>query len=351
MYLPRLIPRPSSFRISPVSNSLIRTTGLPAVQWHQRTMASMPPLPHRFQRTPIRVTVTPTAGGGYRRFNQHQPFYRSKRLWVFVGTGTIMFGGYYMTHLETVPITGRLRFMNVTSRQEEAMAKQAYQEVMSQFGHKILPQYDFRTRFVARIAKRIVQVSGMENLHWEFHVIDSPEPNAFVLPGGKVFVFTGILPIVQNEDGMAAVLGHEIAHQLARHSAEKLSFAKVMMAVQLTLLLLGIDPTSLVNQLALNFVIDKPFSRKCETEADAIGLQLMAQACFDPHEAVSMWKRMEKAGAGNIPQFMSTHPSHKNRMAFLEKEMPSALAKRAESDCTTELKQYADMFNNAWARW
>ncbi|KAG2217495.1 hypothetical protein INT45_012613 [Circinella minor] len=288
---------------------------------------------------------------GYERFeSSRQAFYKSKRLWVFVGTGTVLFGGYYVTHLETVPLSGRLRFMDVTPRQEEAMARQAYSEVMAQFGNRILPSFHPDTRFVAKVAKRIVKVSGMDNLEWEFHVIDSPEPNAFVLPGGKVFVFTGILPIVKNEDGMAAVLGHEIAHQLARHSAEKLSFAKVILAFQITLMLFGIDPTYIFNQLALNFVISKPFSRKCETEADAIGLQLMAQACYNPEEAVNMWKRMEKSGHGDIPQFMSTHPSHRNRVDFLEKEMPKALAKRSSSDCTTELKDFADMFSSLWER-
>lgn len=122
-------------------------------------------------------------------------------------------------------------------------------------------------------------------------------------------------------DGMAAVLGHEVAHQLARHSAEKLSFAKVILALQLTLVLFGIEPSFVFNRVLLNVVLNKPFSRKCETEADAIGLQLMAQACFNPHEAVAMWRRMEKAGGGDIPQFISTHPSHKNRIEFLEKEV------------------------------
>ncbi|KAI9499061.1 peptidase family M48-domain-containing protein [Zychaea mexicana] len=230
------------------------------------------------------------------------------------------------------------------------MAKQAYSEVVSQFGRRILPDYHPYTQFVARVAKRIVKVSGMDNLQWEFHVINSNEPNAFVLPGGKVFVFTGILPIVENEDGMAAVLGHEIAHQLARHSAEKLSFSKIILLLQWILMAFGISPT-LLNQFAMSFILERPFSRKCETEADEIGLQLMAQACYDPHEAVNMWKRMERAGGGDIPQFMSTHPSHKNRVAYLEKEMPSALAKRASSDCTTELKNFADMFNAEWVRW
>lgn len=120
---------------------------------------------------------------------------------------------------------------------------------------------------------------------------------------------------------MAAVLGHEIAHQLARHSGEKLSFAKVLFVMQVTLSLLGIDPSFIFNQLMLNFGIMMPFSRKCETEADIIGLQLMAQACFDPREATRVWQRMEAAGDKEIPQFASTHPSHKNRIQRLEKEV------------------------------
>jgi Zn-dependent protease with chaperone function len=118
-------------------------------------------------------------------------------------------------------------------------------------------------------------------------------------------------------DGMAAVLGHEISHQLARHSAEKLSFAKILLAFQLTLSLLGIDPSFIFNRFTTNFLVMMPFSRKCETEADDIGLRLMAQACFDPREAIEVWKRMEKLGEGDVPQFASTHPSHKNRISYL----------------------------------
>ncbi|ORZ08107.1 peptidase M48 [Absidia repens] len=199
------------------------------------------------------------------------------------------------------------------------MAQQAYAEVMAQYGHRILPQYHPYTRFVSRVAKRLIRVSGIDDTAWEFHVIDSPERNAFVLPGGKVFVFTGILPIVENEDGMAAVLGHEISHQVARHSAERLSFAKVLLAMQLTLVLFGIDPSLFFNHMTMNLMMLKPFSRKCEKEADTMGLELMAQACFDPHEAVAVWRRMEDSGTGHgIPQFASTHPSHKNRVAYLQ---------------------------------
>ena len=175
-------------------------------------------------------------------------------------------------------------------------------------------------------------------------------------------------------DGMEAVLGHEIAHQLARHSGEKLSFAKILFVLQVTLSLIGIDPSFIFNQLMLNFGIMMPFSRKCETEADSIGLQLMAQACFDPHEATRVWQRMEASGGKEVPQFASTHPSHKNRVQRLEKEvwitfmymmktlrlwvidnnvyqLPKALSIRSSSDCSTEMRDYANMFHQVWTRW
>ncbi|RCI02477.1 hypothetical protein CU098_011327 [Rhizopus stolonifer] len=259
----------------------------------------------------------------------------SKRLWLFVGTGTVLYGGYYVTHLERVPISNRVRFMDVTPRQEEAMAIQAYKEVMHEYGRRILPPNHPYSQFVRRVAKRLVRVSGMDHMKWEFHVVDSPERNAFVLPG----------------DGMAAVLGHEISHQLARHSAEKLSFAKVLFALRFTFALFGVDPSFLFNQLTLNFLMMKPFSRKCETEADSIGLQLMALACFDPREAIKVWKRMEAAGGDHeIAQFASTHPSHKNRIRYLTKELPAALEKRNQSDCSSQMRSFADQFRTTWVR-
>ncbi|KAI9269819.1 peptidase M48 [Sporodiniella umbellata] len=201
------------------------------------------------------------------------------------------------------------------------MAVSAYDDVMHEYGRRILPPDHPYTLFVKKVAKRLVRVSGMEDMKWEFYVIDSPERNAFVLPGGKVFVFTGILPVVQNEDGMAAVLGHEIAHQLARHSAEKVSFAKILFVLMLTLQIFGVDAGFLFNRFTMNYMMMSPFSRKCETEADVIGIQLMSQACFDPKEAIEVWKRMSASEKHGIPQFMSTHPSHENRIQRLQKEV------------------------------
>jgi predicted Zn-dependent protease len=150
---------------------------------------------------------------------------------MYTGAGLLAFGtSYYVYHLDTVPISNRRRFLDITPKQEQAIAQLSYNEIMTEYGKRILPASHPYTQFVRRVAKRIIQVSGMRDLKWEVHVIDHQEPNAFVLPGGKVFVFTGILPLVQDEDGMAAILGHEVAHQVARHTAEKLSFTKVVLA-------------------------------------------------------------------------------------------------------------------------
>lgn len=141
------------------------------------------------------------------------------------------------------------------------------------------------------------------------------EANAFVLPGGKVFVYTGILPITQNDAGLAAVLGHEIAHNLANHSAERMSGAIV---VQMLIYVATIAEWTLggngqishyLAQIALDFGVMRPASRQQESEADFIGLLLMAQSCYDPKAAVGLWQRMQKAQKGAPPEWLSTHPS------------------------------------------
>lgn len=134
-----------------------------------------------------------------------------------------------------------------------------------------------------RVAKRLINVSGMSGLNWEVHVVNSNEPNAFVIPGGKIFVFTGIFQIAQNDDQLAAVMGHEIGHQLARHSAEKMSFFKFAMVARLFLSLF-VDTSFIFNRVFFDLIFTLPFSRQMETEADFVGLMLMAQACYDPSE-------------------------------------------------------------------
>ncbi|KAI9591102.1 peptidase family M48-domain-containing protein [Syncephalis fuscata] len=269
---------------------------------------------------------------------------------MIIAGGIIGIGGYYVTHLETVPMTGRRRFMSITPEGEKQLAKMSYNGVMQEFGRHILPSSHPVTIFVRRVAERIIQASGMTELNWEVFVIDSPIPNAFVLPGGKVFVFTGILPMTQDEQGMAAVLGHEIAHQVARHTAEKVSFTKLIIMFQLFLSLF-IDSSAVFNQFFQQVGIMLPFSRKCEREADQIDLQLMAQACYDPTAAITMWHRMNQQQKRQPVQYLSTHPSHESRIAYLEKWLPKAQATLSRSDCHAELSDLADRFHNVWARW
>ncbi|KAF9956572.1 hypothetical protein BGZ70_009840 [Mortierella alpina] len=289
----------------------------------------------------------------YKRFGQKPgrgggrglPIFYDRRYQIVGGVVTVGAGGYYLTHLETVPMTGRRRFMDVSTHQEEMMAKEAYKQVMREYQNKILPQNHPYTLYVKRIAQRIIQAAGMQNLDWEFHVIHSDEKNAFVLPGGKVFVFTGILPIAENENGLATVLGHEIAHQLARHSAEKLSFTKVALFLGLIVALV-FDPSWSTQRIIMDLGMMLPFSRKCETEADQIGLQLIAQACFDPRESTRMWARMSAQERGPNLSFLNTHPSSKDRIVKMQQWMPEALETWHMSDCATT-NAYADMFNKS----
>ncbi|KAL7751050.1 metalloendopeptidase [Sorochytrium milnesiophthora] len=287
----------------------------------------------------------------YQRFQTAVPWYQNRNYLVGGGVLSLAGGAYYVTHLEHVPISGRRRFMDLSPQQEEMLAKQAYEEIVAQYGRQVLPQSHAYTKMVRKVAQRIVQVSGMTDLHWEFYVIDSPEKNAFVLPGGKVFVFTGILPVVQGEDGLAVILGHEIAHQLARHSAEKMSFMKILVVLQLALSVV-FDTSHSFNQLITQLGVLLPFSRKMENEADEIGLLLAAQACYNPSEAVNVWKRMAKEeGDAGTPQFLSTHPSSTSRIERISRLLPMAEQKRAESNCHSEANYLTQMFSHGWSKW
>ncbi|KAI9691734.1 MAG: hypothetical protein M1822_007806 [Bathelium mastoideum] len=203
----------------------------------------------------------------------------------------------------------------------------------------MLPDWDSRTRAVRNVLQRLIPAVGMDDLKWEVHVIDSEEPNAFVIPGGKVFVFTGLLPIANTQSRLATVLAHEIAHVLARHTAERASTSYALYMPLLGLCyLLGLP--DIVSRLSIDLVLDKPGSRTQEAEADYIGMMLMAQACFDPDEAVELWLRMEreeKRRGGTPPQFLSTHPSSHNRLEKVREWMPEAKQKQAESNCGSTL--------------
>ena len=160
----------------------------------------------------------------------------------------------------------------------------------------------------------------------------SPQVNAFCLPGGKIVVYTGILPLTQTEGALAAVMGHEMAHAVARHGSQRLlrtSLAQTFL-VGANFSMGNLDPQQRQMLMAAlgagaQYGVLLPFSREHETEADELGLIYMARAGFDPHEAISFWERMSKAGGAQPPAYLSTHPSHSRRIQDLEAFMPRAM--------------------------
>ena len=202
---------------------------------------------------------------------------------------------------------------------------------------------------VNKVLQRLIPAAGLEGQNWEVKVINDPEQkNAFVLPGGKVFVFSGILPICAGEDGLAAVLGHEIAHNVARHNGERLSHQIYLLPITV-LLAYVLDISGGLSQFVLDLVLNRPGSRKMESEADYIGLLMMAKACYEPSAVVGLWERMAKAEQYAPPQFLSTHPTSKNRGTVIQEWLPQAQQQRAQSDCGS-LGTYAHDFTMAFRK-
>lgn len=171
----------------------------------------------------------------------------------------------------------------------------------------------------------------LKDFAWEFNVVDSKDVNAFCMPGGKVVVFTGILPVTKNEDALAVVMGHEIAHALANHGNERMSQSMVAQLGMSSLdIALSQKPTQtrelvmVAAGVGAQYGVLMPFSRKHETEADEIGLYLMTMAGYNPAEAAPFWQRMSQSGGGSPPEFMSTHPDPKKRSQTLKELIPKA---------------------------
>jgi metalloendopeptidase OMA1, mitochondrial len=227
----------------------------------------------------------------------------------------------------TVPYTRRSQLILVSSDEETKLGAQAFNEVLSKSRVDDRPVV---SRPVQDVGQRIARVANRPDYRWQFVVIDDPkQQNAFALPGGKVAVYTGLFPVAESTTGLAVVLGHEIAHALARHGAERMSQA---MAAEAGGTLLGAvfgggPGTSAVLAaygLGAQVGVLLPYGRTQESEADHIGLLLMAQAGYDPHGALAFWQRMERAGGQNPPEFLSTHPSHGTREQQIQAWLPQA---------------------------
>ncbi|CAL9736480.1 mitochondrial metalloendopeptidase Oma1p [Monosporozyma servazzii] len=308
----------------------------------------------------------------YKRFNNNQN-YGNKTIWdiltdpanrkvlyVILGGGSL----FYVTHLKEAPVSGRRRFIWIPRPIELMLGKSSYQSILEDTKHNILPQTHPVSRKVERIFAKIVEAAQkdptvdrtlIDGVDWKIHVVNDPRapPNAFVLPGGKVFVFSSILNICKNDDGIATVLSHEFAHQLARHTSESLS--KAPFYIMFSLILYSITGVQGINNLLTDGLLKMPASRQMETEADYIGLMIMARACFNPSESVRVWERMsafEKnaMGQGASLEFLSTHPASERRIQNMTSWLDKANTIYEQSDCHVYagyLGGFQDMFSSS----
>ena len=231
----------------------------------------------------------------------------------------------------TAPYTGRSQLMLVSEAEELKLGAEAYNE---EIRGSVLSDNPEAYRIVRKVGERIARAADKPDYKWDFRVFDDPEQvNAFCLPGGKVGVYTGIFPVARDEAGLAVIMGHEVAHALLRHAGERLSRAQLVgTGVGLVGAVGGSTVGSLFG-LGANMGLILPFSRSQESEADKVGLILMAKAGYDPRVAVPLWERMEQKGKEQKdkekkppPEFLSTHPSSATRVQELRDDMPQALA-------------------------
>lgn len=242
-----------------------------------------------------------------------------------IGLMTLL-GGALLSACSTAPVTGRQQMMLVSEAQAQQMGAQAYTETLAKSKLTRDPKYLDQVR---RVGAHVAQAAQKPEYQWEFNVIDEPKTiNAWALPGGKVAVYTGLLDLGLSDAELAAVIGHEVAHALAQHSRERMSQAMVQQIGLEALAAgtqLGEGALQAVN-LALGIGVGLPFGRQQESEADYIGLDLMAKAGYDPRAAISFWQKMERAsGGGKPPEFLSTHPTSAHRIRDIETALPKFL--------------------------
>lgn len=221
--------------------------------------------------------------------------------------------------------TGRTQLAFMPDNEVEAMGLQAFSDLKAE---KIINQNEHENQFVQCIADAITQQVGGT---WEVVVFEDRTLNAFALPGNKIGVHTGLIDLADNQDQLASVIGHEVGHVLARHSNERMS-QKLGAQIGISLIAAVAAPRTPMGQTAMSLLgigtqygLIMPFSRLHESEADRIGIELMAKAGFDPAESVTLWQKMALASQGSQPaEFLSTHPAHETRIEDLQALLPSA---------------------------
>lgn len=242
-----------------------------------------------------------------------------------------LFFALTLTGCQTVEYTGRSQLNLIAESDEKKLGADAYSDVLKKTPRS--NRSDWQAQ-LTRVGQRIAAVAQKPDYQWEFNVLQGKEINAFALPGGKVAFWEGIMPIVQDDNGIAVVMGHEVAHALARHGAERMSQAMGAQALgQILTAGVGMASPAFAEDFAklygfgatVGFIL--PWGRSQESEADHIGLILMAKAGYDPAAAVAFWQRMAKASqGGKPPEFLSTHPSDETRIAQIKEWLPEALS-------------------------
>ncbi|XP_039247754.2 metalloendopeptidase OMA1, mitochondrial-like isoform X1 [Styela clava] len=265
--------------------------------------------------------------------------------------------GYYSyVHYDTCPITGRKRWITFTRDQVVALSELDYEQLMVNFKGKFVeeshPIFQKNQILVKQLVEGNTDIETVKNTTWTLHVIDDPEvTNAFVLPNGHIFVFTGMLKMLNTWEEMAVILGHEMSHAILGHSQEQqsyLAFGELLMVPLLAfiwfyfedfLAFLVYSIQQYVYPLLFEYGFNLPYGRKLEVEADEVGLLLAAKACFDPRWSVLLWEKMamkealEGNGDADDFDFLSTHPSNQKRSAILEEKLPEVLEIRRKCNC------------------
>jgi len=239
-----------------------------------------------------------------------------------------------------VPLTGRRQLSLVSDNEMFSTSFVQYDQFLNE---NKLSTNTVQTNMVKAVGKHIQNAvttyfsqndmsQGLNGFAWEFNLIESKEVNAWCMPGGKVVVYSGLLPVTQNENGLAVVMGHEIAHAAARHSNERMSQALLaQLGGQTLAAALQNEPQTTQDIWMSLFGVGVqvgamlPYSRVQESEADHLGLIFMAMAGYDPNGAVAFWQRMSQNAGAKPPEFLSTHPSDENRIQKIKSEIPEAM--------------------------
>lgn len=257
-------------------------------------------------------------------------------------------GTYATAEQQSVPVTGRAQRVALSDREQQALGLQVFdQSLAEQQGNLVTSGRDFEQ--VQRVARRIAKVGSVDKpeFDWEVALVRSDEVNAYCLPGGKMVVYTGLLPVAKTDAGLATVLGHEVAHAVAEHGAERIFREQLTnRAVTAASGAFADDPARFQQVAVLlggagKVGLSLPWNREQESEADHIGLIYMARAGYDPAQALAFWQRMEQAGGSGGPEYLSTHPSHGTRIRQIRGWLPEARAERSKHSAVAD-----DIANN-----